>query len=199
MRRIGLLFGSVALATVFIGPASADGETYKSFKDCRPLTNHEIRLTCYDTFADGMVFSTEKRVAAKEESFGKLDKPLKAKTEKKDIRDKKVTEDNKDKKVTEDKKDTKDTKDTKDKKSELAADYDDDTSEMELEIVKFRMNNVGTATLWAKNGQIWRQLGSNRLRAPKAPFNVVIRKNLMGGYSLHVLGRNQSIRVKRIK
>lgn len=55
-------------------------------------------------------------------------------------------------------------------------------------------------TFEMENGEVWRQVESDRLYYPKdGPFEVVVRRGIMGDYQMRVGGEGRMTRIKRIR
>jgi len=75
-----------------------------------------------------------------------------------------------------------------------------------LEIERTKTFGYGKIRFYFKNGQVWEQTDSTKLRIPKIknkenqpPQIAIIKKGSLGGYILQMNGKGRSARVKRIK
>ena len=70
---------------------------------------------------------------------------------------------------------------------------------LRLNVVRITKGRDNKLIFYMENGQIWRQVGTGFFITGKAPYVVVLKRGVIGGFRLRRENSNRSLRVKRLQ
>jgi hypothetical protein len=81
----------------------------------------------------------------------------------------------------------------------LERNEDGDVERVVMNIERTRVVGYNTTIFYMENGQVWRQIDSDRVRMPRNTDNLTaeVRRGAMGSYLLRIDGAGRAIRVRR--
>jgi len=156
-------------------PAYGDDPlVYKDFKDCLALEDIEVRVTCYDTFAKGEIFTPKAAEKFRRETFGLAEKVERQSPEKSD-------------------------KVLSKKQKRAAAQAAETKNTLLVTVVDVKNIGPGDVVIVTHDGAVWRQRGRGKLTYKKTPFEATIKKGRLGSYMISPTFNRSSMKVKRVK
>ncbi len=174
MSKYLVIISFILLGTLQINIVQAEGNKAEMEQDmvkCRLISEISIRVSCYDKIADEL----NQRNQASQKAGQQILTPQQPE---RSFRQKFM--------------ETFGLKKSRETKPEEEA--------VILEVKKFQNSLYNKFILTTTNGQVWRQVDSERRRFPtKTPFEITITRGTVGGYFLHVQGKGGRYRVKRTK
>lgn len=169
----------LSLSALYLFSTSAAASN--AIKDCRTIENDLHRLMCYDAAVDAL---HKKQAVAPPIAQIKSTEQIKPKTPQINVTpvttEKKVVTNNA-------------------ANTEFGLEHKDitgDSEELVSVIAAVKKAPRGELIITLDNGQVWRQLGTDRFRV-KEGFTVIISRGIFNSFLLKIQGKNKSIRVKR--
>ena len=79
-------------------------------------------------------------------------------------------------------------------------DADKEPDEFATQLTRIQRNNLGRHFFTTAEGHVWRQIGIDKIKAPKSlPADVVIYQNVLGGIQIKIVDTNRSYAVARVE
>jgi|GEM_PF-2111073 len=79
-------------------------------------------------------------------------------------------------------------------------DVEKEPDEFATQLTRIQRNNLGRHFFTTAEGHVWRQIGIEKIKAPKSlPADVILKQNLLGGIEIEIVETNRSYSVARIE